>query len=156
MIVYVTRRVRFSAAHSYENIPSNLLQNGRMVNSGRIHGHNYVVDLTCKGAVTQPTGMVVNITEIDAVLKGLLMPLDQSYLERDHPDTAWGIPTTENLARWVWHECDGKIPSVKLHTVKVLETDTLWSEYTGKANMAYLTRSYEFAAAHRLHCAELP
>ncbi|MEI6914544.1 MAG: 6-carboxytetrahydropterin synthase [Armatimonadota bacterium] len=158
MRVFVTRRVRFSAAHSYQNLPQvgtdAAVANG-LKGTCKIHGHNYVVDLTCAGEL-DATGMVVNITEIDVVLKGLLAPLDQSFLEEDFPNVAWGLPTTENLARWIWMNCDGKLPNGQLVSVRVQETDNLWSEYRGSEKReVFVTKSYEFAAAHRLHSRKL-
>ncbi len=158
MRVYVTRRARFSAAHSYQNLPAETPGGSRsgLKAPGAIHGHNYTVDLTCAGQLDGRTGMVVNITEIDTVLKTVLEPLDQSFLEEDHPEVAWGLPTTENLARWIWRECEGKIPPVALTSVRVQETEDLWSEFRGdREGLLLVTRSYEFAAAHRLHSALL-
>lgn len=149
--VYIRRRVRFSAAHSYQNMPQ-----GPGLPSGkyrRIHGHNYIVNLTCRGELNQQTGMVVNITDINRELKSVTEPLDGSFLEQDHPQAAWGIPTTENLAVWIWQSLEGKIPGATLHLVEVKEKEDLWASYTGEKDpmKVYVTRTYEFSAAHRLH-----
>jgi 6-pyruvoyl-tetrahydropterin synthase len=154
MKVHIRRRVRFSAAHSYENIPDDVFQSGRELGLKRrsVHGHNFTVDLACSGELDPRTGMVVNITDVDRVLKGLLMPLHESFLERDHPAVAWGIPSTENLAIWIWRACEGRIPGAQLERVRVWEDDFLWSDYMGDSrNTVFVTRAYEFAAAHRLH-----
>lgn len=155
MKVHVRRRVRFSAAHSYQNLPEEAAR--KMPVAGRIHGHNFIVDLTCCGNLDTRTGMVVNITEIDKVLKSVVGPLDGSFLEQDHPQAAWGIPSTENLALWIWEQCDGRIPGASLGAVRVAESEFLWSEYRGEdARVVYVTQAYEFSAAHRLHSPELP
>lgn len=154
MRVHIRRRVRFSAAHSYENIPDDVFQSGAGIGLTRrsVHGHNFTVDLSCSGQLDARTGMVVNITDVDRVLKGLLIPLHESFLERDHPAVAWGIPSTENLAVWIWRACEGRIPGARLERVRVWEDDFLWSDYMGDSgNTVYVTRAYEFAAAHRLH-----
>jgi len=41
MKVHIRRRVRFSAAHSYENIPDDVFQSGRELGLKRrsVHGH---------------------------------------------------------------------------------------------------------------------
>ena len=49
MRVLVRRRVRFSAAHSYENIREPAC--GSSVRPGRIHGHNYTVDVAYEGRI---------------------------------------------------------------------------------------------------------
>lgn len=149
--VYIRRRVRFSAAHSYQNMP---LDNGLPGEQyRRIHGHNYTVDLTCKGTLDQKTGMVVNITRINRELRDILGPLDGSFLEQDHPEVAWGIPTTENLSVWIWQRMDCRIPGASLHLVEVREKEDLWASYLGEKDpmTVYVTRSFEFSAAHRLH-----
>lgn len=158
MIVQITRRARFSAAHSYQNMPENALPPllRERARQGIPHGHNYAVDITCRGRVDERTGMVLNVTELDRLLKEVLGPLDQSFLEREHPDVAWGLPTTENLCRWVWMRCLNHLSCVSITRVRVAESDILWSEYRGEPDMAvYMSRAYEFAAAHRLHSQEL-
>lgn len=150
MRVLVRCRVRFSAAHSYENIREPAC--GSSVRPGRIHGHNYTVDVAYEGPVDAATGMVVNITEIDAALKRIVGPLDESYLEKDHPEVARGIPTTENLALWIWEQCLRAGVRADLRSVRVRESEYLCSEYDGKRDgVVRVTRTYEFAAAHRLH-----
>lgn len=159
MRVAVRRRVRFSAAHSYENMPAEVVSDTASLGLARsrsVHGHNYVVDLTCKGVLDRRTGMVVNITDVDAVLQSVVRPLHETFLEQDHPEVAWGIPTTENLALWIWQQCDGRIKGADLAAVRVREDDFLWSEYRGgDERLVYVTRSYEFASAHRLHSPHL-
>ncbi len=158
MTVFISRRMKISAAHSYQNLPANSVGEGRsgVRRAGAIHGHNYTIDLTYAGSPNERTGMVVNITEIDGLMKEVLCPLNESFLEQDHPHVAWGLPTTENLARWIWNECEDKLLQAKLTGVRVQETDCLWSEYHGdEEGYVLVTRSYEFSAAHRLHSALL-
>jgi 6-pyruvoyltetrahydropterin/6-carboxytetrahydropterin synthase len=63
------------------------------------HGHNYVLEVAVKGAIDPATGRVVNPTALDAyVTRQVLEKIDHRDLNRDVPEFADTVPTTENLS----------------------------------------------------------
>ena len=67
------------------------------------YGHNYELEVAVAGETDAETGMVINLTELDRILKEEVdRPLDHRNLNRDVPDFAKTPPTAENLAAWIW------------------------------------------------------
>ena len=67
---YLTRQVAFEASHAL-CIPElsdkeNYELFGPAVN---VHGHNYVVEVTIEGIVSNNDGMVINLTDLDQLLR---------------------------------------------------------------------------------------
>ena len=67
------------------------------------YGHNYELEVAVAGETDAQTGMVINLTELDRILKEEVdRPLDHRNLNRDVADFATTPPTAENLAAWIW------------------------------------------------------
>jgi 6-pyruvoyltetrahydropterin/6-carboxytetrahydropterin synthase len=152
--VRLTRVVQFSAGHRFWRpgltAEENLAHFGPYA-SPEYHGHNYVLRATCSGQV-QPNGMVVNIKEIDDLLDERIVDrLDRRSLNGAFPDLP--APTLEALLPEL-ATCLRPLPDgVVLERLQLAETDWLWADWT--PDMTTLTRSYEFAASHRLHVADM-
>jgi 6-pyruvoyltetrahydropterin/6-carboxytetrahydropterin synthase len=74
------------------------------------YGHNYALEVEVEGKVDPQTGMVVNLTDLDRILKEEIdVPLDHNNLNRDVPDFASTPPTAENLAVWIWRRLESRI-----------------------------------------------
>lgn len=155
MTMYLRRRATFSAG--FLQVPPD----------GRGGGHNYLCELTVGGGIDPRTGMVVNIKDVDAVLKAQVIgALDGRLLDRDVEAFRTAPPTPENLAWFVWNQCRPALPpESRLARVTLWPTATLWTEITtldeGQGNesketpMLMLTRAYDFSASHRLHSSQL-
>jgi 6-pyruvoyltetrahydropterin/6-carboxytetrahydropterin synthase len=165
--VSMTRRVTFSSGHRYW-LPAltpeeNREKFGKWA-SPYNHGHNYILDATVSGRVNETNGMVVNIKVIDDILKGgLVTEFDQKSLNDEVPYFANRSPSLENLLIYVRERLlnEGILPSmVQLDGLRLEEMPTLWASWTRNSHekeneMISLTRSYEFAASHRLHAPAL-
>lgn len=78
------------------------------------YGHNYELEVAVGGTTDPGTGMVVNLTDLDRVLKEEVdRPLDHRNLNRDVPDFASSPPTAENLAVWIWKRVGERIAREK-------------------------------------------
>lgn len=147
-----------SAAHSYSL--DTLSPEERNATFGKsaathAHGHNYDIRVTVRGQVQPGTGMVVNIKDIDALMKTHIEePLDHHHysLEVDYFKDRW--PTLETLGPYVWQQMSGHVRDCELYEVQVFENEDFYAEYRG-GTMVYLTRVYRFSAAHRLHSLKL-
>ncbi|XP_039206476.1 6-pyruvoyl tetrahydrobiopterin synthase isoform X3 [Crotalus tigris] len=50
------------------------------------HGHNYKVEVTVQGEINPLTGMVINLTDLNAYMEEAIMePLDHKNLDKDVP-----------------------------------------------------------------------
>ena len=162
---YLTRLVEFEASHRYWNPEFTPEQNQRTFGkcvSPYGHGHNYVLRVTLAGQVSPRTGMVINITELDRILKEVSAEFDHKFINLDHPAFHDRIPTTENLAAYMRDRIEDTLRSqpeqdYRLAVVRLYEEPSLWSDVMsgeGK-NMASLTKTFGFSAAHRLHSTAL-
>ncbi len=78
------------------------------------YGHNYELEVAVEGKTDPATGMVVNLTDLDRVLKEEVdRPLDHMNLNRDVPEFAKTPPTAENLAVWIWKRVAARIEGEK-------------------------------------------
>ncbi|HEY3203140.1 MAG TPA: 6-carboxytetrahydropterin synthase [Thermoanaerobaculia bacterium] len=74
------------------------------------YGHNYELEVSVEGRTNPETGMVVNLTDLDRVLKEEIdRPLDHKSLNRDVPELVGTVPTAENLAVWIWKRVAARI-----------------------------------------------
>ena len=135
--VFVTRRVSFSAAHRYHNPTWNEEKNRQVFgpcNHRYGHGHNYELEATVVGDVDPETGMVMNLRDLDAVLKEVVVArLDHRHLNEELPEWKENIPTTENLAVDLWRRLAPRLerPNAQLFRVRLYESATLFAEYYG-------------------------
>ena len=155
---YLTRQTAFEASH-YNRIPElsdaeNFELFGAAANLNS-HGHNYVLEVMVKGDVDTDDGMVINLTTLDALLKReVLANYDHKHLNQQHPVFAKHPdrqPTCENIAIEIWQRLTASLPVGMLHRVRLYESAPNFADYYGEGAMVYLTKVYEFSAAHRLH-----
>ena len=159
---YLTRQIAFEASHYYHipelNDAENYALFGATANPNS-HGHNYVLEATVKGRLNPEQGMVINITDLDQVLKDEVVAYyDHKHINVQHPTFANNPhlqPTSENLAIQIWHAIEPHLKGTILHRIRLYEDSTLFADYYGEGQMVYLTKVYEFSASHRLHSPQL-
>jgi 6-pyruvoyltetrahydropterin/6-carboxytetrahydropterin synthase len=135
MVVEVTRRAHFCAGHRYWRAEWSAEKNreifGACANE-QGHGHNYTVEVTLSGPVDPVTGMVINLTEVDRLIRAhVIERLDHKNLNTDVPELAGHVPTTEVLAGFVWDQLVSQITIGRLVRVRVCESEDLWAERSG-------------------------
>jgi 6-pyruvoyltetrahydropterin/6-carboxytetrahydropterin synthase len=154
MRVYLERRRTFSCAHRYYNHHFDPAWNAeRFGPLTAIHGHNYVVDATVAGELDPVSGIVVNLVEVKGWLRAAVEPFENNYVDAWTPIMDGRQPSTENIARILWDRLTPHMDGTRasLSAIRLAETAELWSEYRGEDGMIYVTRVYDFSAAHRLH-----
>lgn len=156
--VRLTRRVTFSSGHRYWDQSLSSDQNRAKFGdwaSPFNHGHNYALEVTTFGKINPRDGMVINIKTIDdALQREVVQKFDQRSINDEIPPFDEVPPTTENLIQFFAEQLPITLPpEAKLDELKLEETPTLYARW--RANTVTLTRSYEFAASHRLHCDNL-
>ena len=153
--VQMTRRVTFSSGHRYWL--SNLTEADNRALFGPWaspfnHGHNFILDVTVEGEIDPTHGMVVNIKRIDDVLRDrIVSQFDQRSINDQIPHFANRAPSLENLLAYIQAELaqpDTLPLEVALAGIRLEEMPGFYGELEqGKMT---LTRTYEFAASHRL------
>lgn len=135
-MVYLTRKCEFSASHHYHNPAFSAEENRRVFgkcNNPNGHGHNYTLEVTVKGSVDPMTGFVVDLKELkDIMNREVVDAMDHRYLNKEVPEFANLIPTTENIAIAAWKRLAGKLNVARLHRIRVYETPDLWADFYGE------------------------
>jgi 6-pyruvoyltetrahydropterin/6-carboxytetrahydropterin synthase len=128
------RRYRFSASHRLHSSHLSEEENYRVFgrcNNPYGHGHNYVVEVSVSGDVDPATGMVANLSDLDAfVERQVLDPFDHKSLNEDVPAFREKVPTTENLCIEIFQRLKS-FPKARLERVRVEETRNNSFEYVG-------------------------
>jgi 6-pyruvoyltetrahydropterin/6-carboxytetrahydropterin synthase len=153
-MVLLERRVAFSAGHRYWldslSEPENRARFGRWA-SPRTHGHNYILWAAVAGPVDPENGMVVNIKRVDDELQSrVVQRLNLCCFNDDIRHFSTVPPTLENILFWLAEEL-ADLPGGGLKGLRLHETEDLFAEWSPDMPAEIIiTRSYEFAAAHRL------
>ncbi len=134
--VYITRRVRFEAAHRLHN-PEKSDEWNRQVfgkcNSPNFHGHNYVLEVTLAGEPDPDTGYVFDLGKLKALLEThILSKCDHKNLNLDVDFLQNILPSTENLVIAFWKQLEPHIPAGKLYRIRLYETENNYAEYYGE------------------------
>ena len=136
-MVFLTRKAEFSAAHYYHNPEFTPQENRRIFgkcNNPHGHGHNYMLEVTVKGNVDPRSGFVVDLKELKEIMnREVIEALDHRFLNKEVPEFARSIPTTENLAISIWNRLKPKLRLAELHRIRVYETPDLFVDYYGEA-----------------------
>jgi len=132
--VRITRRATFAAAHILCRDDWSDEKNrdvfGACVTD---HGHNYVVEVTVGGALDEDTGMVVNLKNVDAVLRReFIDAVDHRHLNRDVAFLRGVIPTAENVALAAFRQLEPHLKPARLLKVRVTETENNAAEVSAE------------------------
>ena len=136
-MIYLTRKCEFSASHYYHNPNWSEAENrrafGKCANLNG-HGHNYMLEVTVKGEVDPTTGFVVDLKQLKDILnREVVDAMDHRHLNKEVPEFASRIPTTENIAIAIWQRLEPKLNVAKLHRVRLYEMPDLFVDFYGEA-----------------------
>ena len=135
-MLYVTRRERFSAAHRMFNPKFTDEQNAAVFgpcSNPNWHGHNYVLEVIVAGLPDKDTGFVIDIHTLKKIVReNVIYKVDHKNLNLDTDFMQGILPSSENIAIAIWQQPVHKIPSGKLYSVKLYETENNYFEYKGE------------------------
>jgi 6-pyruvoyltetrahydropterin/6-carboxytetrahydropterin synthase len=135
MNLHLSRRYGFSASHRLHSEQLGAEENRRVYgkcNNPYGHGHNYVVEVAVSGPVNPATGMIANLTDLDAfVEREVIEPFDHKYLNEEVEEFRANVPTTENVCIEIFNRLR-RFPQAKLERVRVEETRLNSFEYAGE------------------------
>lgn len=127
MQTLVTIKTHFSSAHRLSRPDwgddRNLEVFGPCANPNG-HGHNYELEVTVEGPVNPETGMIVDMKVLkELVNEWIVDRVDHKHLNLDVPFLNGVIPTAENLAVAFWAVLETRVPSGRLHELRLQETE---------------------------------
>jgi 6-pyruvoyltetrahydropterin/6-carboxytetrahydropterin synthase len=135
-MIYITRRATFSASHRLFNPELSEEENKKLFDKcagPNGHGHNYVLEVTVAGEPGKKTGYVLDLKELKRILsREILEKVDHKHLNHDVDFLQGVIPTAENIAVAFWKILAPVIPSGRLHSIRLQETENNTVEYRGE------------------------
>ncbi len=106
MRVSICRKGHFNAAHRLYNNNWSKEKNKKVFgicSNENFHGHNYELTVKIYGELDKETGMVFELKRMkDIIKKEVEDVLDHKNLNLDIPYFKNVVPTTENLAIFIW------------------------------------------------------
>ena len=133
--VTVTRLLRFNAAHRVHNPALSDEENTRLFgkcNNPNWHGHNYRLEVSVKGPVSDRTGYVMDLAHLrDIVDREVIQQTDHRNFNIDVPYMQGIIPTTENIVVAMWNVIAPAVAPAHLVRLRLWETDQNYAEYEG-------------------------
>jgi len=135
-MIYVTRREVFSASHRLYN--ENLTENENILLYDKCanpygHGHNFILEVIVCGEIDIKSGYVIDLKTLKSIIQNrIIKKLDHHHLNYEVDFLKGVIPTAENICVAIWHQLQDAIPSGKLFSVKLFETENNYVEYKGE------------------------
>jgi 6-pyruvoyltetrahydropterin/6-carboxytetrahydropterin synthase len=87
-----------------------------------LHGHTWKIEVVLTSEKLNEIGMVADFIDIKAKLKDFLRVVDHVCLN-DLPYFKEHLPTTENLAKYIYQNFSKLVAPLKLKRVQVWESD---------------------------------
>ena len=131
---FITKQFKFCAAHKYWNDDWDHDKNlGVFGDDIKVHGHNYVLDITITGPINEASGFIYDIQTIKEIVKEkVISVLDHSQIQSAIKWFNGKQPSTENLVLFIWEQLASEINKpAKLYKIKLRETPTIFTEYFG-------------------------
>lgn len=138
MLVYITRKEHFNAAHRMFREEWSLEKNievfGKCANPN-YHGHNYNLLVTVKGQVGASTPYLIDLKVLKVIInEHVIEKLDHKNLNLNVDFMYGKTATTELLCIEIFHQLKAPIEThegIFLHSVKLHETENNSTEYFG-------------------------
>ncbi|MFQ6612428.1 MAG: 6-pyruvoyl tetrahydropterin synthase family protein [Fidelibacterota bacterium] len=129
----LTKVFYFSAAHQYGHEDWTTERNRAVFGpDAKVHGHNYILEVTVTGPVDEDTGFIVDLGHLkEVVQEHLIAVLDHSQIEKEIPWFKNRQPSSENMVRFIWETLTSRLEGVKLHRIRLKETPTIYTDYYG-------------------------
>ena len=135
MKITICRKSHFNAAHKLYNPiwskEKNLDVFGRC-SYENYHGHNYELIVKFEGEIDQDTGMVMDLSDLKKIIvREVEDVLDHKNLNLDIDYFKDKIPSTENLAVFIWNKLNDSIELQGKLSIVLYETPRNFVEYSG-------------------------
>ena len=135
MKITICRKAHFNAAHKLYNPSLSNEENYQIFGKcsyENFHGHNYELIVKILGDIDPKTGMVMDLSDLKKIIKTEVENLlDHKNLNLDIPYFKDTIPTTENLAIFIWNKLNSAIKLDCELSIVLYETPRNYVEYSG-------------------------
>jgi 6-pyruvoyltetrahydropterin/6-carboxytetrahydropterin synthase len=92
-----------------------------------------VLEVTVAGEPDPETGFVIDLKILKQIInENVLLKVDHKNLNTETDFMKNAIPSAENIAKAIFHELEDKLPSGKLYSVNLYETEKNIVEYRGE------------------------
>ena len=128
MEAFLTIRTHFAAAHRLARPELSPEENDAIYGKcarPHGHGHNYLLEVTVRGAIDPRTGMVCDLAALQALVDDLVVePFDHTFLNKDVAHFATTVPTAENIALHIADLLSAPVAELgaRLHRVRLQES----------------------------------
>lgn len=112
----ITKQFHFCASHIIEGVPKDHP-------CGRLHGHNYIVEIVLRAEKLDNIGFVVDYND----LKPFKEIIDQKLDHRHLNDVLPGSTSAESIAYYLYRKA--KEIWSEVDAIRVSETPKTWAEY---------------------------
>lgn len=117
----------------------------------RWQGINFILWVGVTGPVAPATGMVINVTELKAIVSDVLDGYDHRHLNKQLGRIA---PTTVNVAKALWADITPRLPGpAALASVELIEEGGAAARVSEQETSSVVYG--QFSAAHRTHAPQL-
>ena len=135
-MVTVTRRLHFNAAHRVHNPALSDAENTELFgkcNNPNWHGHNYVLEVSVRGAIDERSGYVIDLGRLKTIVqREVIDRVDHRNMNVD-VDFMRGInPTAENIIVACWRALEPVVAPGRLTRLRLWETENNHVEYEGE------------------------
>ncbi len=134
--VTVTRRLQFNAAHRVHNPALSDDENRTLFgkcNNPNWHGHNYVLDVSVAGAISERTGYVMDLAALKRIVETQVIDeVDHKNFNLDVDFMRGTIPTSENIVVAFWRRLAPAVAPATLTRLVLWETPNNYVEYQGQ------------------------
>ena len=115
----------FSAAHNLRNFRGKC---------EALHGHNWKVEVVLSGKNLDDSGVVLDFAEVKTATSEIMSEIDHRYLN-DLPFFMENNPSSENIARYIFHRLQEKIDNdrVRIRRVTAWESQDACASYLGES-----------------------
>jgi len=115
----------FSAAHNLRNFRGKC---------EALHGHNWKVEVVLCGKNLDDSGVVLDFAEVKGATNEIMSEIDHRYLN-DLPFFMENNPSSENIARYIFHRLREKIDNdrVRIMRVTAWESQDACASYLGES-----------------------
>ncbi len=132
---FLTKSFSFCAAHQYGHRSWTPEKNWEVFGpDSRVHGHNYILQVTVTGPVNPDTGFCVDLEELKKIVdEHVIAKLDHSQIEKDIPWFKGKQPSSENMVQFIWEAISQRLKGPRLHRIRLIETPTIFTDYYGNS-----------------------
>jgi 6-pyruvoyltetrahydropterin/6-carboxytetrahydropterin synthase len=113
MKLIINKTFRFEAAHSLPYY---------IGDCAKVHGHSYVLEISCKGEVDKETGFVMDFKELKKIVQKKVIDL----LDHEFLNNVIKNPTAENILIWIVRQLQNELNIVRARLWETIDSCVEW------------------------------